>query len=474
MPIYEGHRAAIGTLPDLVLTPAPSLTEILGDIEHQLGESVMRGLVCNIMQHTAKSFIIHLSREEQVVEFLANGITFRSHPVKLAEVKTSVNVTLERVPYGLPGNAVLAELRQFGECKGSKVIKHKGYGLSKLVADMVLKKDIPSRISVQGNPINVFYRNQPRSCFVCSGAGHEARNCPNKRKRKRPSAPPVEQQGQGGSQDGGIPELPSFAEVVAVDEARPRTIDPPPKSTVEVSRLNPPTAQDTTPVNVPPGGGDGVDPSATLSHVILPGETELPTPVDPAVVSLQRTSPASVAEDMPAVATIGESSVEPVGDCPVGTEAAASEFLAESVSMDITKVTDPLAAILRSPPRTLLPRPMYPSDSSTELSATSASPLLFVSPLPPATVSLEALPPISIISGRKASRQSLMRKTLEKSKPYRLAEKPSLSLARTKCNPRPLPTSGQKRSQSLPSIPLENQFAALHDDGDSSNETCDD
>ena len=50
---------------------------------------------------------------------------------------------------------------------------------------MVLKQDITSRITVQGNAINVFYRNQPRSCFVCSGAGHEAKNCPRRTANKR-------------------------------------------------------------------------------------------------------------------------------------------------------------------------------------------------------------------------------------------------------------------------------------------------
>ena len=180
MPIYEGSRAVIGTIPDLTLTPAPSLTAILDDMEQQLGESVMRGLVCNIMQDTAKSFVIHLASKEQVVEFLANGITFRSHPVKLVEVKSTANITLERVPYGLPGYAVLAELRQYGECKGSKVVKHKGYGLSKLIVEMVLKNDIPSRIAVQGNPINVFLSKSASVLFCLRWCGSRDQVLPEK------------------------------------------------------------------------------------------------------------------------------------------------------------------------------------------------------------------------------------------------------------------------------------------------------
>ena len=52
---------------------------------------------------------------------------------------------------------------------------------------MVLNQDIPSRIAVQGNHLNVFYKNQPCSCVVCIGAGHEAKNCPKKAANKRPA-----------------------------------------------------------------------------------------------------------------------------------------------------------------------------------------------------------------------------------------------------------------------------------------------
>ena len=50
---------------------------------------------------------------------------------------------------------------------------------------MTLKQDIASRIMIQGNAVNVFYKNQPRSCFVCAGAWHEAKNCPWQAANKR-------------------------------------------------------------------------------------------------------------------------------------------------------------------------------------------------------------------------------------------------------------------------------------------------
>ena len=88
--------------------------------------------------------------------------------------------TVDRLQAG-----IRTALARYGEVKAFRPVLHKGYGLSKFKLEMVLKQDITSRITVQGNAINVFYRNQPRSCFVCSGDGHEAKNCPRRTANKR-------------------------------------------------------------------------------------------------------------------------------------------------------------------------------------------------------------------------------------------------------------------------------------------------
>ena len=238
MPLYEAKRAVIGTLPDLVLNPPPTLSALLDDFELQLGETVMKGMICNIMQYTSKSFLLHLASPEQVQELVANGLTFRSHPVHIEPCRSITNVTLERVPYGLPGSTVMSALRPYGNCKGARPVTHKGFGISKLIVEIEMTKDIPSRIYIQGNPINVFYRNQPRSCFVCSEKGHEAKSCPKKRAKKRPADASSTAATDPGDKRVCNTVLPTFANVVS--GASPSVLPPVPSVTTAPLPSGPP------------------------------------------------------------------------------------------------------------------------------------------------------------------------------------------------------------------------------------------
>ena len=185
MPIYESKKAVVCTIPALALTTAPTLAGILDDMEKQLGADAMKTQVVNIMQHSAKSFVLHLAKADQVEAFMASGLTFRGHLLELAPAKNTTTIILDKVPHGLPEASVRNMLARYGEIKSLRPVTHKGYGLSKFKLEMNLKQDIASRITIQGNAINVFYKNQPRSCFVCTGAGHEAKNCPLRAANKR-------------------------------------------------------------------------------------------------------------------------------------------------------------------------------------------------------------------------------------------------------------------------------------------------
>ena len=215
MPIYESKRAIVCTVPALALTTPPSLAGILDDLEGQIGVDKMKTMVVNIMQQSSKAFILHLATADQAAEIMAQGLTFRGHLLEMAPAKNTTTVIVERVPYGLPEEALSGVLSRYGEVKSMRPVTHKGYRLSKFKIEMVRKQDIPSRINVQGNPVNVFYKTQPRSCFVCQGLGHEAKTCPRKIANKRTA--PVAQ--------GGPPQVPASKRAhqgeVVLDKAPP-------------------------------------------------------------------------------------------------------------------------------------------------------------------------------------------------------------------------------------------------------------
>ena len=248
MPIYEHKRAVLCTIPAMAPTPAPTLAGILDDLESQMGSEKMRTLVCNIMQHGNKAFLLHLASMDQVPDFVAHGYTFRGHQLHVAPVKATTIIVLDRVPYGLPKEAVTNVVAKYGTILGYKAITHKGYSLSKFRLEVELRQDIPSRINVQGNPINVFYKNQPRSCFVCREAGHEAKNCPRKAGPARPSNVPTGQRSFAAVTAGEkTPAAPSttgevLADPPAMESSEPK-VDEPQSMVVEESTVDPKTIQ---------------------------------------------------------------------------------------------------------------------------------------------------------------------------------------------------------------------------------------
>ena len=279
MPVYESRRAVICVIPAMALTPPPSLAGILDDLEKQLGVEIMKKTVVNIMQQSSKSFLLHLAHVDQVVEFMAMGLKFCNHLLEMSPAKNTTTVILERVPYGLPNEALTASLTKFGVVKSAKAVTHKGYGVLRIRAEIELKQDIPSRITVQGNPINVFYRNQPRSCFVCRRIGHEARNCPTK--AKQPVAdPPASDPGQRtsntfaavvtGTNDPPAPQLASHEDPPATDHVAGGI----PRSTEGVQTQQPASLAE-EPVADPLAGKEPMDTESGLpaSHHTPPTDT---------------------------------------------------------------------------------------------------------------------------------------------------------------------------------------------------------
>ena len=408
-------------------------------------------------------------------ELVANGLTFRSHPVHIEPCRSITNVTLERVPYGLPGSTVMSALRPYGNCKGARPVTHKGFGISKLIVEIEMTKDIPSRIYIQGNPINVFYRNQPRSCFVCSEKGHEAKSCPKKRAKKRPADASSTAATDPGDKRVCNTVLPTFANVVS--GASPSVLPPVPSVTTAPLPSGPPVdvVTDQPPVVVqeilPVTGTDGA------SSVDPPPARDLPS--DQPLVVVQEVLPGDGADGASSVdgndAVAMDSSVSPppatsgpVRDSDAGNSSTTVPPLANtepnaSDSATFTLPTDPLANILAESPKDLVPRPPPPPPLST--GSSDNSPDLF-SQSEPASAG-------GGLSARRSSRSKVVssgrRKSLRSDAGFGKMKNPTSTvfLSRKQCSPSPLPTS-RSRSQSLSSLNT-NRFAPLSMDNDGDN-----
>ena len=246
------------------------------------------------MQHGNKAFLLHLASPEQVPDFVAHGYTFRGHQLQIAPVKSTTIVVLDRVSYGLPNEAIKNAVAKYGTVSGLKAIAHNGYSMSKYRLEIELRQDIPSRINVQGNPVNVFYKNQPRSCLVCHEASHEAKNCPRK---AGPACPPNQSTGplsfaaiMAGEK---TPVIPVHTDEFIADHpsttepGQQPKVDEPPTMVVEESAavVDPKTIPPSDVKSVPPSDVKSVPPSDVKS-VPPPQPESLAPPAQPVVESV--------------------------------------------------------------------------------------------------------------------------------------------------------------------------------------------
>ena len=96
-----------------------------------------------------------------------------------------VNVLVYNYPFEFPDDPVATVLGNFG------VVKGVGYQRWTNIPDvctgtrlvrMIVKKDIPRFVFVEGFRCKVWYRDQPLTCDICSKGGHKASACPDKGK----------------------------------------------------------------------------------------------------------------------------------------------------------------------------------------------------------------------------------------------------------------------------------------------------
>ena len=181
--VPHAARALVGTIPSAVLNqPEPiTLKAILNDFQLQLKQDPVSRLIENIMQTGSTTFVMHCHTPLLAEEARAIGFTFRDFQIDFKPASNVQWIKLTRVVYGTPEEAIKTKLSDFGTVYHIRQEKIHGVGISVYSVRIDLKKPIPSRITLNNAPVNVFYRGQPQQCFRCEQVGHLSRHCPFRR-----------------------------------------------------------------------------------------------------------------------------------------------------------------------------------------------------------------------------------------------------------------------------------------------------
>ena len=135
----------------------------------------------NVMQSGAASFVIHCKTENNTEAVLHSGLCFPGHPITFKPAPNIQWVKLTCVMYGTLENAIKTHLSQYGSVLKIKRDTVQGIGTSCFSVCMVINTPIPSHITINHYPVNVFYRGQQQQCFHCDRVGHVSKQCPFKK-----------------------------------------------------------------------------------------------------------------------------------------------------------------------------------------------------------------------------------------------------------------------------------------------------
>ena len=123
-------------------------------------------------------------------------VTFKSRAAKEAALETPfvviaglkvflgdcenrlVLVKIHEAPAELPDTAVIGRLSHYGRVlsfRRDKIAQHIENGVR--TARMALHRTIPANINIAGEPIKIWYPNQPKACRNCGATDHMAKDC---------------------------------------------------------------------------------------------------------------------------------------------------------------------------------------------------------------------------------------------------------------------------------------------------------
>lgn len=188
MAIPYANRTAMATIPELALKDQPKLT--MEEVHVEFSTVVLTPLkeTFACIQRVSRNQLRLTFQDATLMEnTIFVGLTVRSHLLSIKPIHSRKWVSVTRLPYGIPKEAVEAALRPFGPI--NKVRQDTVNGISNgdfsLLMEVVLS--IPCNLIISGHYAGVYYKGQKRTCFQrCGQTGHFVQKCPSVRDRAAP------------------------------------------------------------------------------------------------------------------------------------------------------------------------------------------------------------------------------------------------------------------------------------------------
>lgn len=149
--------------------------QIIGIQYNHLKSVVYLKLTSNIMVKKL------LNQHGEIMKYTSEeGTEFE---IFLSEESEEKIVRVFDFPFELDNNKIKNKLENYGIVKSIRNEYYKGDGLFKVdtgirTAIMLIRKNIPSYLSIEGASSLVTYKDQIRTCMICDEPGHERKECP--------------------------------------------------------------------------------------------------------------------------------------------------------------------------------------------------------------------------------------------------------------------------------------------------------
>ena len=179
MAIPFANRKAWADLPELALRDKPSFT--LAEIHEEFSKVLRMPLenVFNCIQVISRTKLcLTFSDKPRMEETVNLGLEFRGNPIIITPLHSKIWITVSRVQFGVPWDAVKDALSPYGPIDRARRETLNNVSTGTISVLMLVTRPIPSKITVAGRTCFIFYRDQPRTCFKCGEQDHQKDNCP--------------------------------------------------------------------------------------------------------------------------------------------------------------------------------------------------------------------------------------------------------------------------------------------------------